>query len=93
VAGTRHPSYSPDLTSIDLFLLRKVKITVSGRRSEYVEDIKKSVIAAFNAVSLGAFSGCFVQPRETFKKPAAVTGDTLRENYTVSSQFHVYLVI
>ena len=62
VVRIRHHSYSPDLSPVDHFLFPKVKITLRRRR---FQNIEKSVTTTWDAISVGAFSDCFMHLWET----------------------------
>jgi hypothetical protein len=53
---TSRPPYSPDVASVDIFLLPTVKTILKGKTFQDVEDIKKNVTAELNAVLLEAFA-------------------------------------
>jgi hypothetical protein len=83
-----HPPYSSDLSPADLFLFFKLKAGLKRRRLQDGKGLKKNVTAGLIAVSLDAFSDCFV-----WKMSVAVKGDYFEEKYSVLLISCVFVII
>jgi hypothetical protein len=55
-----HPSYSPDLTPCDFFLIPHMKCQMKGKRFADVSEVKKKTLEVLNNISTEEFQKCRV---------------------------------
>jgi len=56
----KHPAYSPDLASNDLFLFPKIKELLKGGHFHDMDDIRINTTAALKTIPQNHFQNCFV---------------------------------
>jgi len=54
-----HPPYSPDLAHCDFFLLPKLKLRMTGRRFDIIEEIQEETQWVLDIIPKRDFQGCF----------------------------------
>jgi len=70
-----HPPYSPDLAPYDFWLFPKVKMTMKGKRSESIQDIKAATTAQLKALTKEDFHNCFRKWQERWDNCVRSEGD------------------
>ena len=83
-----HLPYSSNFSPADFFLYFKVKAGLKRRRLQDGKVLKKKITAGLIAVSLDAFSDCFV-----WKMSVAVKGDYFEEKYSVLFISYVFVIM
>ena len=63
-----HPPYSPDLAPCDFWLFPKVKMTMKGKRFEWIQDTEAATTAQLNTLTKEDFQNCFRKWQERCDK-------------------------
>ena len=71
IKTVRHPSYSPDVASCDIWLFPKLR----GCRYETIEEIKEAVMKVIDTLTQEDFNGAFQKLLERYNKWIAAGGD------------------
>jgi hypothetical protein len=59
VTTSKHPPYTPDLSSSDFFLFLRLKIVLKGQRLANAEEVTAKATRALEDVSKNGFRECF----------------------------------
>jgi len=68
--------YSPDLAPSDFFLFQKLKMKLTGRRFQTLEEIQTELQAVVNALRENDFQECFKKWQRCCDRCQASEGDT-----------------
>jgi len=68
------PSYSPDLSPCDFFLLPRLQNHLKGRHFGTLDNIQKSVTGELKGISAEAFQHCHEQCKQRFRRCVAAQG-------------------
>ena len=77
IKTVRHPPYSPDLASCDIWLFPKLR----GCRYETIEEMKEAVTKVIDMLTQEDFHGPFQKLLEWFKKCIAAGGDCFEGDF------------
>ena len=80
VTTLEHPPYSPDLTLIDLYLFRRLKSALKGRRFCDAFDISKNATDELKRFSQNGFQECFQQLYSRWEMCVAANGKYFEGN-------------
>jgi len=80
-----HPAYSPDLASIDFFLLLKIKEILKGRHFDDIDDIRSNTTVALKAIPQHQFQNCFEGWTRHWHQCKLPKGSTLKATTVVFS--------
>jgi hypothetical protein len=70
-----HPPYSPDLTTRDFFLLRKMKLKFKGQRFDSIEETQPESQGMMKMLMLNDFQQCFLSWKSHWDRCINAEGD------------------